>query len=202
MARTAKRTPKARPYLYRLRIELEGISPVIWRRILVGGDRTLLQVHHVLQAAMGWTDAHLHQFEIGGQSFALPDPDPVVPSGRVVVDERLVRLDAVLEGISSFRYWYDFGDDWWHRITIEDRMPLDEESPAYGHVEAGECACPPEDSGGIPGYQGFLDAWASDRKCEEVGEFLEWAGADFDPARFDRYAANAALMRMAWNRWE
>lgn len=70
-----------------------------------------------------------------------------------------------------------------------------------GYVEAGERACPPEDSGGIPGYQGFLDAWTQDGKGEEVCEFLEWAGEDFDPARFDRHAANAAILRMAWNRW-
>jgi hypothetical protein len=193
--------PRREPQVYLLRVELEDIRPLIWRRLWLGGDATLLRLHHVLQAAMGWTDAHLHEFHIKGQCFAVPDPDDGFERDRAIVDERPITLDSVLPGISEFRYWYDFGDDWWHRVKIEESRPVDDHSPVHGYVEAGERACPPEDSGGIPGYQSFLDAWARDRKGEEVREFLGWAGEDFDPARFDRHAANAALLRMAWNGW-
>ena len=68
-------------------------------------------------------------------------------------------------------------------------------------VDAGQGACPPEDSGGAPGYQDFLDLLRDDPESEDVQSFLQWAGEDFDPGRFDRHAPNAALMRMAWNRW-
>jgi hypothetical protein len=203
MAKAAKRVPNAAPRLHRLRIELEGITPLIWRRVWIGGEVTLAKLHHVIQAAMGWTDAHQHEFQIGGGSYGTPETDPDFAPIRPVIDEQLVRVESVLQGISSFRYWYDFGDDWWHLVTVEETRPIDEDEnpPIFGYVEAGENACPPEDSGGIPGYQGFLDAWARGKKDEEVREFLDWAGEDFDPARFDRRAANAALERMAWNRW-
>ncbi|KIN90280.1 plasmid pRiA4b ORF-3-like family protein [Thauera sp. SWB20] len=55
---------------YTLRIELQEVEPLIWRRLLVDGDTTLGKLHHYVQAAMGWTDAHLHEFEIGGKTYA------------------------------------------------------------------------------------------------------------------------------------
>ena len=66
---------------------------------------------------------------------------------------------------------------------------------------AGQGACPPEDSGGAPGYQDFLDLLREDPESEDAQSFLQWAEEDFDLSRFDRHAANAALLRMAWNRW-
>jgi hypothetical protein len=56
-------------------------------------------------------------------------------------------------------------------------------------------------AGGRWGYQEFLDQRRAKPKSKEVAEFLAWAGEDFDPDRFDRHAANAALLRMAWNQW-
>lgn len=89
------KSPTKSGSVYRLRIELDNVKPTIWRRVWVEGHASLLNLHHTIQAAMGWTDAHLHEFQIGGQ----------------------------------------------------------------------------------------------------------WAGEDFDPRRYDRHAANSALLRMAWNRW-
>jgi hypothetical protein len=109
-------------------------------------------------------------------------------------------LDKALKGLSAFEYTYDFGDDWRHRISVEQVTKATENSRTYGHVEAGERACPPEDCGGPYSYQGFIDLLKRDPESKEAREFLEWAGEDFDPERFDRHAANAALLRMAWNR--
>lgn len=182
-----------------LRIELEDITPAIWRRLWIDGGVTLIRLHHAIQAAMGWTDAHLHSFHIGETTYAVPDEmdDP----GEAIVDERTVRLDKALNGRSTFEYTYDFGDGWRHRLTVEQVTKANESSHTYGHVEAGERACPPEDCGGPYSYQEMLDALKNDRNGKEAREFLEWAGEDFDPERFDRHAANAALLRMAWNRW-
>lgn len=197
MARTKAKDVST--HLYCLRIELEGIRPPIWRRIWIDSGATLIKLHHVIQAAMGWTDAHLHQFHIGGVTYATPHPEDELD--RVIVDERTVRLDRVLNGIGTFAYAYDFGDDWQHRITFEEKRQMTQFSIRHGFVEAGERACPPEDSGGSYGYQEFLDHLAANPKGDDVREFLQWTGKDFDPARFDRHAANAALTRMAWNRW-
>jgi hypothetical protein len=185
--------------LYCLRVELDDIIPSIWRRIWIEGNVALINVHHTIQAAMGWTDAHLHEFAIGGVTYATPDAED--SPERIIVDEHHVQLHKVLNGISRFGYLYDFGDSWQHTITVEKVAPPPQYPRGCAFIEAGERACPPEDAGGSHAYQGFLDRFAKNPKQKEVREFLLWAGKDFDPNRFDRHAANAALLRMAWNQW-
>jgi hypothetical protein len=195
---TRRASAAKRHIRYRLRVELRGVTPTIWRQVWVEGEMSLLQLHHILQAAMGWSDAHLHEFTIRGVHYATPHPedDPT----RLPIDERKVRLQDVLDPELKFEYQYDFGDDWAHKIQVE-LTESQAELQGAAHVEAGERACPPEDCGGSHGYQQFLDRQREDPHDEEVTSFLDWAGDDFDPDRFDRHAANAALMRMAWNRW-
>lgn len=195
IARKTKAKPAVR---YRLRIELAEITPVIWRQVWVEGHIRLVQLHHIIQAAMGWTDAHLHAFKIGDTRYGTPDPedDPDYP----LTDERTVQLDRILTPGLRFEYQYDFGDSWIHLVRVELVKALDQPYGAAA-VEAGAGACPPEDSGGSFGYQAFLDKFAADPDDEEVESFFEWAGDDFNPHHFDRHAANAALLRMAWNQW-
>jgi len=54
---------------YRLHIELAEIKPAIWRQLWVEGQMNLFQLHHIIQAAMAWTDAHLHDFSIAGKRY-------------------------------------------------------------------------------------------------------------------------------------
>lgn len=196
---TTARRSTAKPLLrYRLHIELARIKPLIWRQVWVEGHMHLLQLHHITQAAMGWTDAHLHDFTIAGVRYSIPRDDD--PDDLPVIDERTIRLDRVLKVGLAFEYQYDFGDSWIHVVRVEEAKKIDEPHGA-AYVEAGARACPPEDSGGAGGYQDFLAGLAADPRDEEVVSFLQWAGEDFDPDRFDRHAANAALLRMAWNAW-
>jgi hypothetical protein len=182
----------------RLRIELEGIAPPVWRRLTLDNASSLARLHRVIQAAMGWGDDQLHAFHIGGKTYGVPHADG--PRAKRLEDEGTAVLGRVLMGVRDFEYVYDFGDAWRHRITVERGSRAAPESIVHGFVEAGERACPPEQSGGPRGYQAFLDAWKADRRGEDVRAFLAWAGQDFDPERFDRPAANAALTRTA--RWE
>jgi hypothetical protein len=57
--------------IYQLRAVLRGISPLIWRRLLVHSDSTVAQLHEVLQIAFGWDDEHLNRFEIRGREYAV-----------------------------------------------------------------------------------------------------------------------------------
>ena len=184
---------------YTLRIELQDIEPLVWRRLLVDGDTTLSKLHHYIQATMGWTDAHLHEFEIGGKIYATPHPED--DPERDIVDERRVRLDRVATTGDHFSYIYDFGDSWQHRVVVEHVESLEGGQRGYAHVSAGERACPPEDVGGAAAYMDFMEQISQRPLDDEGRRLLEWAGEDFDPARFDRHAANATLLRMAWNRW-
>jgi hypothetical protein len=56
-----------------LRISIDRIEPQIWRRLAVPLHFNLRELHLVLQAAFGWTNSHLHEFEIGGLRFGDAD---------------------------------------------------------------------------------------------------------------------------------
>ncbi|MDP9198660.1 MAG: plasmid pRiA4b ORF-3 family protein [Pseudomonadota bacterium] len=147
-------------------------------------------LHRVFQAAMGWTNSHLHEFVINGVRYAAPDPE--WEDELQQADERGVALDVVLgRGARSFDYVYDFGDHWHHAVLVESTR-IQPQAGFNIQCTTGENACPPEDVGGAPGYAGFLEAIA-DPRHEEHANYLAWRGGGFDPARFDRAAVNRAL---------
>ncbi len=192
----------SKPCLITLRIELVGTTPLVWRRITLDGRSSFANLHHVIQAAMGWHDAHLHQFRINNRYIGVPDPESDAPEWHTE-DERKVFLNRVLTDDAVFTYLYDFGDGWEHRLLVEEYDDSDDLRFGDGDawVDAGERACPPEDCGGVGGFQDFLEKLEDEPYSDESKELREWAGLDYDPARFDRQAANAAIKRLLWNRW-
>ncbi len=177
--------------LYQIKVTLRGTSPPVWRRLIVPADTRLSKLHQILQVAMGWTDSHLHQFEVGRRVIGVPSPD----DWRPVEDERKVKLSEVATAARSrFRYQYDFGDSWEHDILVEKVLPPDPAVPAPACI-GGRRACPPEDVGGVWGYGTFLEA-IQDPSHPEHEERLEWIGDGFDPEAFDPAEVNAALRRL------
>jgi len=177
--------------LLQLRITLSDIDPPIWRRVIVPDDLTFAQLHKVIQAAMGWENCHMHEFEVGGTRVGDATPDSFgFGSVPKPLSEKKARLGETLGNRRKFRYGYDFGDDWWHDIAIEKRLPDDGLGP---RLLAGERACPPEDCGGPWGYGNLLEILA-DSSHSEHEELREWAG-DFDPERFDHEAAAKAVAK-------
>ena len=179
--------------LVQLRVELRHLKPAIWRRLLVPDTITLTRLHRVLQIAMGWTDSHLHEFDIGGARYGTPDPDwrdspPVTPEGRVT----LVR--AIAPGVKQFGYLYDFGDNWEHTVRVEAVLDNELGAPAPICTD-GANGCPPEDVGGVSGYLEFLQA-IRDPMHKEHEDMLRWAGGHFDPAAFDIDGVNARLLKL------
>ena len=153
----------------------------VCRRVAVPETITLGKLHDVIQATMGWCDRHLHEFEIAGERYGIPDPE--FDWGDPVRAERRVILVTALSGTKTFRYTYDFGDGWEHRIKVEMLLPPDPAS-ITPHCLAGANACPPEDVGGPSGYIDFVDA-VSDPDKPEHAEMVEWWGGPFDPTIFD-----------------
>jgi hypothetical protein len=84
---------------------------VIWRRIEVDGRISLLKPYYFIQTAFGWTDAHLHEFKIHVQSYAIPSEEDVM-FGREIVDERNAFLNRLLIEEDVFHYTYDLGNTW------------------------------------------------------------------------------------------
>jgi hypothetical protein len=176
--------------IYQIKVTLQHSKPPIWRRIQVRSDITLGKLHDILQIVMGWTDSHLHMFVIGGKRYGSLEADP---TGELEMkDERRVRLDQVITGVGArFVYEYDFGDSWEHLLQIEKVLPPDT-GVRYPVCLTGKRAGPPEDVGGVWGYEAFLEA-IQDPAHPEHDEQLEWFGDDFDAEALDLESVNRDL---------
>lgn len=177
---------------YQLHVQLQDVEPAVWRSVRVPSDINLVKLHKVLQAVMGWSDSHLHEFRIGAMRYGTPDPD--FQDEHTVISEKLAVLSEVLKPpISPFSYLYDFGDGWEHDVLIEKAVAVgDDERPLL--CLAGANACPPEDVGGPHGYADFMKAIANP-KHKEHRRYLRWCGGAFDPKGFDLQSVNRSLAR-------
>lgn len=177
------------PARFVMRIDLVGAKPPIWRRISMPVDASFFDLHVAIQEAMGWQDCHLHNFEIreGQKRVAMIEWNPE-EDGMPMLDfgpERLPELSTTLQemverGFRTFHYCYDFGDNWEHKIQVEDVVDPKVLNP-LPELMKGRGACPPEDCGGIWGYYAllednpeFAEGW-DPKLLEEIRE------AKFDP---------------------
>lgn len=182
-----------------VRLDLHGAKPPVWRRLELPGDLTLPRLHDVVQAAMGWTNSHLHRFRTGR--------DPRAPyfvthfdveEGEDGTLEDDVRLDQLVsQKGDELWYEYDFGDGWDHRLVVEE--VLDEPLPT-ARCTAGRMACPPEDCGGVGGYE-ELATWVRSGHddallpggFDDAAHAHDWLPLDWHPDHFDVEETNAAL---------
>ena len=182
----------------RLKIELDDWRPSIWRRVEVPLSSSLKALHDVIQAVMPFEDYHLFEFRAGGQRFAIPDPEWDSLRERTY-SAKTTKLGAFIDrGVTELSYTYDFGDDWRHTITIEATAAAD---PAmdYPRYLDGARRAPPEDVGGIPGFELFLEAIA-DPSHEEHDELMRWHGASFDHDLVDEQIIRARIAKLARRR--
>jgi len=182
-----------------LRIDLDDIEPVVWRRVAVRASTSLFGLHRIIQATMGWLDYHLWEFEIDDVTYGIPDPQGH-EWGREIRPASATKLAKVLNsGLDQFSYTYDMGDNWLHRITIE-RIEAAEPGKLYPEFLGGARRCPPEDCGSVPGYYDFLDAVAAPDKgkgSRKKKEALDWYGGPYDPDDIDEEQIRITLKRIA-----
>ena len=180
----------------RLRIDLDEMPRLVWRRVEVPTEIHLSDLHLVIQAAMGWENYHLYHFRIGyGVFYSELDPDFALGEENSASDTTLAELCKRLPRNMKFGYTYDFGDDWEHTIKVESINPADPEA-VYPRLLKVVRRCPPEDCGGPWGYAEYLKA-ISDPNHEEHKEFLEWGDPDFDPEVVDTRELETAVERVA-----
>lgn len=177
--------------ILQLKISLVGVSkPPVWRRVLVPADIRLDRFHEVIQATMGWEGYHMHVFTNGSAEYGLPD------SQLGHRDERRTPLNQLLKQPGDrILYTYDFGDGWEHDVLAEEALAAEPDA-LYPICLTGKGACPPEDCGGVWGYEQLREVLA-DSVHEEHADMLEWLGLDsaseFDPASFDVDEVNGEL---------
>lgn len=150
-----RRPPFPEVRILRVRVDLDGASPPIWRRLDLRSDLTLGAVHEALQAAFGWSDSHLHRFSLGGRPFdstsqlflCAYDVEEAEPGDDGIAAAE-VRLDETLQTPGDvLAYLYDYGDRWGLTLRLEEVRPAAPGTPSAQAVD-GARAAPPEDSGG------------------------------------------------------
>ncbi|MDP2174091.1 MAG: plasmid pRiA4b ORF-3 family protein [Candidatus Cloacimonadaceae bacterium] len=175
--------------ILQLKITLLGSKPPIWRRIQIPANISFHQLHNYIQFAMGWENCHLYGFRVmptgkkavetsyyGNVGILIDDESVKSPKSAKVADYLTLAKQEIL-------YCYDFGDDWMHKIVLEEIL-----APASGKKYPlcldGKRACPPEDCGGVYAYQEALEA-ISDPEHPDYEDVIEWFDEDFDPEDFD-----------------
>lgn len=179
-------------------IELVDSEPRVWRRILVPIESSLHKLHLAFQGAMGWENSHLYLFSESGFDSKLQYTYPLDDSDQVPTivqkDARRVLVKKVFnQSQSRLQYIYDYGDYWTHHVLFEKYV--DEEIGCPICIEGGG-ACPPEDCGGIRGYQHMREIFKLPEHPEQE-EYRQWLGLEkgenWDEKRFNLRETNRRL---------
>ena len=185
---------------YQIKIELVDSNPLIWRRVIIPADVTFKRLHDTIQFSMDWWDRHLYEFEFPQEKLRITNDGETYeefkfyqkkykdkaltkrndPHGMIshilettIRQPQTIKIDRYLEKYKIITYVYDFGDNWQHKIELE--KIIDDYEFGYPTILEGEGPCPPEDVGGIPGYEEFLCVWNNpeDPGYEEMRQWGE-----------------------------
>ncbi len=186
-ARSLRRPRRGDVVTYRVRIDLEGTGPPLWRRLELASDLFLDQLHDIIQVAFGWTDSHLHRFDSGADPFGAQTEHYLCPfdvdEGDTGIPEGYVRLDEVLaERGDRLFYSYDYGDDWQHVIVLEAVLPPMAQGSGLAVCTDGRRRGPAEDCGGTHIYQLVEEATGpgNARAADAAAELSEIFGSEVD----------------------
>ncbi len=179
--------------IYQIRIELAEIEPTIWRVVQVPSKYSFWDLHVAIQDSMGWLDYHLHSFRIK-KPHKRKQTEIGIPDEEFGFKEILPGWETPLSGYFTEPgqiaiYDYDFGDNWSHYILLEGIL-IKEKGVKYPICTQGERACPPEDCGGVPGYERLIKILENPDHPEYV-ENNEWLKGHaknyypYDPSNFD-----------------
>ena len=181
---------------YLLTITLDDMPYDCWRQLLVPANLQLDALHLVLQHVMGWENCHLYLFSFGNKTYCVDT--------SVGKDTTSVTLEKALGKRASFAYEHDFRDSCMHSIQVQ-KVEDDFQPGKLLYCIDGKGNCPPEDCGGVWGFQEMLET-ISDPENEEFAEMRDWAdmGDDEDvasrwPGKFPLAATNKWLAKLKLN---
>jgi hypothetical protein len=159
-------------------VSLSGTFPLIWRRFLLRArGATFADLHRAIQDVCGWQDYHLYRFE------------EATPRGLVGIAQSPVEIEEAVDdspaahdvGLAMWvgehspracRYVYDFGDEWVHDVVFRGYVEV--ERPAFRLLKGGERSFPPEDAGGMFGFERILTF--VETGADPDGVLAEWLG--------------------------
>jgi hypothetical protein len=185
--------------LFQFKIQIKGLkAPIVWRRLLVPSNFSFHHFHNIIQAAFGWSDIHLSEFSPGGlgvDSFPVITHPKCLPETPYKNSVRFKLNQYFVETGDQIMYTYDYGDGWEHLIKLEKILP---EISKRAICIDGSGACPPEDIGGVPGYEDFKIA-INDPTHEDYARLREWVyieGLGWDAHKFNLDRTNRMLKGM------
>ncbi len=215
---------------YKLNIELIESKPLIWRRLIIPAGATFHRLYDTIQRSMGWlgnalTEYHLFEFELTEENLIITNDLEAIEdnkllkaqykkTGKKILDpfgeiERQLnrtvkgpsslKIDPYFEKLGQIKYTYDFGDDWQHLITLE--AVLDDYPFGYPALLSGEGDCPPEDVGGLAGYEEFLEVYKNSKHLDHQSTVV-WAKAQqfkpFDLERTNDFLKSIKIQKTDW----
>ena len=143
-------------------------------------------LHLVIQTLMGWSNSHLYQF-IFEKKFYIGNPELI--GMYDISDDRVTKLSSIFDKPrTKVLYEYDFGDGWKHDLVLEKILDKDP-GQRYPVCLKGERNCPPEDCGGIYGFNDLMKI-LKDKKSPVYAEIKEWVGENYDPEFFNLALVN------------
>ena len=192
----------AASHIARLKITLDDVRPAVLRRVEVPVSILLSDLHLVIQTVMPWWNYHLYEFRVREVRWGVPDPEFDWPgSPRVLPAKKATLADLIgATGAKSLKYLYDFGDGWEHSVRIE-KIIEPETGASYPRLAGAKGRCPPEDAGGPPGYEAYLEA-IGDPGHENHEDMIRWRGPGFDPETVDIAEIEMELTKLTrkWTR--
>ncbi|MEG1563454.1 MAG: plasmid pRiA4b ORF-3 family protein [Bacteroides sp.] len=165
---------------YQFKIQIKGITkPPVWRKIAISADSTFLQFHYAIQNAFGWYNCHLFEFEEKGHRcdlrIAIPSDDDDIFVARTMDATTLQLKNIYSNSKAKFLYVYDYGDYWEHEITListTEAMLMD------AVCLSGKGTCPPEDCGGVIGYEKMKNVFHTNPNGQVADEYRDWLGLE------------------------
>ncbi len=179
--------------VFRLRLEITGLSPAVWRVVDIQYNIILPELHKVLQIVMGWRNEYPACFVTpdGGHPIGEWPETAGGPASRTLAD----LLDNPKR---EFAYDYEPDEPWRVVCRLESERPRGGDDGQLPCCVDGARSAPPDGVGGREGYADFLRMLDDpDVDEDELEDMLEWAGGDFDPGAFDLAAVNRRLKKIA-----
>lgn len=175
-----------------LKIILEGTKPPVWRSFLIDDSINFKKLHKIIQLIMGWEDYHLYNFQIDESTYIEASQDSenqfavdamwggfkFSSKKKEYKDNESIVSDFINQEKQEFLYTYDFGDSWVHIIKVEKILPK-EVGKKYPICLDGKRNCPPEDCGGVWGYEELLEILKDKNHPEYEDRIVDWLGEDF-----------------------
>lgn len=172
---------------YTLRIALKDIRPTIWRKLEVPSNISLDSLAMVLISAMGWDGYHLYHFRKNKKYYHTPtDEEDCFGMFCDDYDSREYSIGQLLhEAGDKMELEYDFGDSWQHTVTLSKVEAYTDEEP-HVYLLSGKNACPPEDCGGVGGYEELCRYYYTRNRTKgwDKAFYDAFVDEDFDPAYF------------------